>query len=433
MSLLIKGGRVIDPATNTDEIMDILLEGEKIKKIAKEINFSADQVLEVSGKIVSPGLIDMHTHLREPGREDEETIQSGTYAAIRGGFTTICCMPNTNPPIDDPLVAKFIYERGKRKGVIEVLPIGAISKRREGKELSEMGKMWKAGVVAFSDDGNWVQNTHLMRRALEYAKMFNLPLISHCEDKTLTQDGVMNEGYFSTILGLRGMPKEAEEIAIFRDITLSKMTGSPLHIAHLSCAGSVRLVKEAKEKGIKVSAEVTPHHFTLTEKEVTSFDTNTKINPPLRREEDLRVLKQGLRDGTIEVIATDHAPHSPEEKSRDYVKAPFGIIGLETALSLVIRELVEKNILSLTQALAKLTINPARILKIDRGRIKEGTKANLVIFDLNKSWVVRKENFLSRSSNSPFIGWRLPGVVEYTIFEGKIVYRNPNSCRKQHK
>ncbi len=423
MSLLIKGGRVIDPATNTDEIMDILLEKGEIKKISKSID-SREETLNVSGKIVSPGLIDMHTHLREPGREDEETIQSGTYAAARGGFTTICCMPNTTPAVDNPSVVKFIYEKAKKEGIIEVLPIGAISKERKGEELSEMGRMWKAGVVAFSDDGSWVKDTHLMRRALEYAKMFNLPLISHCEDKTLSQDGVMNEGYFSTILGLKGIPREAEEIAVFRDITLSKMTGSPLHIAHLSSAGSVKLIEKAKKSGIKVSAEVTPHHFTLTEKEVTSFNTNTRINPPLRGEEDLIVLKEGLKNGIIEVIATDHAPHSQEEKESDYVSAPFGLIGLETALSLVIKELVEKRVLSLIQALSKLTINPARILKINRGRIKEGVKANLVIFDLNKSWVVREEDFLSRSSNSPFIGWKLPGVVEWTIFEGKIVYRN---------
>jgi len=424
MSLLIKRGRVVDPASDTDEILDILIEDARIKRIDKDISSSSAEVIDASDKVVVPGLIDVHVHLREPGREDEETIQSGSRAAAKGGFTTICCMPNTDPAIDEPAVVESVYKQAQKRGVIEVLPIATITKGREGESLSEMIRLKRAGAVAFSDDGEWVANAHLMRRALEYAKMANVPIISHCEDKTLSQDGVMNEGYFSTILGLKGMPREAEEIALYRDLALGRMTGSHLHIAHVSTANSVRLIREAKQRGIKVTAEVCPHHLVLTDRQVVSFDTNTKVNPPLRDGEDVEALKEGLKDGTIDVIATDHAPHSLEEKELDYTLAPFGIIGLETALGLLVEELVEKNILSLVQLIAKLTISPARILGIDRGRISEGTKANLAIFDLKKRWKVKEEEFFSKSTNSPFIGWTLPALVEYTIVGGKVVYEN---------
>jgi len=424
MSLLIKRGRVVDPASDTDEILDILIEDARIKRIDKDISSSSAEVIDASDKVVVPGLIDVHVHLREPGREDEETIQSGSRAAAKGGFTTICCMPNTDPAIDEPAVVESVYKQAQKRGVIEVLPIATITKGREGESLSEMIRLKRAGAVAFSDDGEWVANAHLMRRALEYAKMANVPIISHCEDKTLSQDGVMNEGYFSTILGLKGMPREAEEIALYRDLALGRMTGSHLHIAHVSTANSVRLIREAKQRGIKVTAEVCPHHLVLTDRQVVSFDTNTKVNPPLRDGEDVEALKEGLKDGTIDVIATDHAPHSLEEKELDYTLAPFGIIGLETALGLLVEELVEKNILSLVQLIAKLTISPARILGIDRGRVSEGTKANLAIFDLKKRWKVKEEEFFSKSTNSPFIGWTLPALVEYTIVGGKVVYEN---------
>jgi len=422
MSILIKKGRVVNPTTKTDEILDILIEGERIKKIGANINFSAAQLIDASGKVVAPGFIDMHTHLREPGREDEETIQTGTYAAARGGFTTICCMPNTNPAIDEPSLVEFVLKEAQRRGIVEVLPIATISKNREGKDLSQMGRLKEAGAVAFSDDGDWVVSSHLMRRALEYVKMLNVPIISHCEDKSLNQDGVMNEGYFSTILGLKGMPAEGEEIAVFRDLLLAKMTGSYVHIAHVSTANSVRLIKEAKKAGIRVTAEVTPHHFTLTDEEVTSFNTNTKMNPPLRSKKDVEALKQGLKNNIIDVIATDHAPHTFEEKEKEYNFAPFGAIGLETALGLVIKELVKKNVISLMEAVAKLTINPACVLGIDRGEIKEGKKANLTIFDLEKIWEVKEEEFLSKSTNSPFLGWHLPARIEYTIVGGRVVY-----------
>lgn len=424
MSLLIKKGRLIDPATNYDAVVDILVDGGMIKKIAPKINRSGHELIDAANKVVVPGLIDMHTHLRQPGREDEETIQSGTRAAAKGGFTTICCMPNTDPPIDDPSLVEFIYREAERRGSVEVLPIATISKDRAGKDLSPMGRLKKAGVVAFSDDGDWVADSHLMRRALEYVKMLNLPLISHCEDRGLSQDGVMNEGYTSTILGLQGMPKEAEEVALFRDLALCKMTESPLHLAHLSTAESVELIRKAKVSGVRVTTEVTPHHFTLTDREVKSFDTNTKVNPPLRGSEDLEALKEGLKDATIDVIATDHAPHLVEEKEKEYNVAPFGIVGLETALGLVIKELVQTGALTLMEAIAKLTINPARILRINRGLVKEGAKANLTIFDLEKKWLVTEEEFFSKSKNSPFLGWELPGKVEWTIVGGKVVYQD---------
>lgn len=422
--LLIKGGRVLDPASNLDEICDVFIKEGKVRKIARNINLSYSELIDASDKIVIPGLIDMHVHLREPGREDEETIESGSRAAARGGFTTVCCMPNTDPPIDDPSLVKFIYEQAKNKGVVEVLPVATITKNREGEELSPMGRLKEAGAIAFSDDGSWVTNSALMRRALEYVKMLSLPIISHCEDKSLSAEGVMNEGYFSTVNGLAGIPREAEEVAIFRDLALARMTDSSLHLAHVSTANSVRLIRKAKNTGIKVTAEVTPHHLAISDEGITDFNTNTKVSPPFRGKEDIELLKESLRDNTIDVIATDHAPHTVEEKERDYEEAPFGIIGLETALSLVLREVVEKKVLSLMQAIARLTVNPARILGIDRGEIREEVKANITIFDPGKSWLVREEEFLSQSSNSPFLGWKLPGKVEWTIIGGKVVYRS---------
>jgi len=423
MSLLIKGGRVIDPASGIDDFLDIFIQEEKITKISKNLDLSGSQLIEAAGKVVSPGFIDIHTHLREPGREDEETIASGTRAAVRGGFTTVCCMPNTNPPIDEPSLVEFIYQQAKLKGVIEVLPIATITRKREGKNMAELGRLHRAGAIAFSDDGDWVADSNLMRRALEYTKMLGAPVISHPEDKSLSRRGVMNEGYFSTILGLEGIPREAEEIAVFRDLVLAKMTRSPLHLAHISTQGSIKLIREAKEKRIRVTAEVTPHHFTLTDEVVRNFDTNTKINPPLRTQEDINEIKKALKEGVIEVIATDHAPHSPEEKELDYPTAPFGIIGLETALGLIVRELVETKILTLTEAMAKLTINPAQILGLDRGYLREGGIANIAIFDPESRWRVTDKNFSSLSKNSPFIGWELPARVNWTIFRGKVVYK----------
>ena len=422
MSILIKKGKVIDPASGCEEVLDILIEGECIKKIDENIKSPNAKLIDAEGKVVIPGLVDMHTHLRQPGREDEETIRTGSLAAAKGGFTTICCMPNTNPPVDTPAVVNYIYREAKKWGVVEVLPVGAITVGRKGERLSEMGRLKKAGVVGFSDDGSWVVDSHLMRRAFEYTKMLNVPVISHCEDHSLSKGGVMNEGYYSTLLGLPGIPAEAEEIAVFRDLTLLKLTNCKLHIAHISTRGAVELVKKAKKDNLKVTSEVTPHHLTLSDEAVKSFDTNTKVNPPLRDKSDIQALKIGLKEGIIDVIATDHAPHAQQEKELGYPDAPCGIIGLETALSLVIKELVEPGVLTFKDAVAKLTINPSRILGIDRGEIKEGGVANLAIVNLSRVWEVKEEGFLSLSKNSPFIGWSLPAKVELTIFKGKLVY-----------
>lgn len=424
MSILIKGGKIIDPASQCEDFLDVFISGEKIKKLQKNLKMKeAEIIIDAREKIIIPGLVDMHTHVRQPGREDEETIKSASLAAARGGFTTICCMPNTTPPIDNPALVRFIHEEVRRNSLIEILPVGAITQNLEGKKISEMGRLKKAGVIGFSDDGKWVVNSQIMRRALEYAKMLDIPLISHCEDPSLSEGGVMNEGYWSCVLGFPGIPGEAEEIAVARDLALCRLTGCRLHIAHVSTRESVQLIREAKKRNLKISCEVTPHHLALSDEEVKTFDTNTKVNPPLRSHEDIEALKQGLKENIIDVIATDHAPHSPEEKELEYPNAPFGVIGLETALSVVLKTLVQSGVLTLKEAIAKLSLNPARILGIDRGSIQEGKTANLVIVNLKENWEVREEDFLSLSKNSPFIGWTLPGKVEYTICRGKIVYK----------
>jgi len=422
MAILIKGGKIVDPASGCEDLLDIFIEGERIKKIGRNIQSRGTEFIDAQGKVIIPGLVDMHTHLRQPGREDEETIRSGTLAAARGGFTTLCCMPNTTPPIDNPAMVEYIYREARKNAVVEVLPIGALSFNREGKRLSEMGRLKKAGVVGFSDDGKWLTDSNLMRRALEYVKMLDVPVISHCEDPYLSKNGVMNEGYWSTVLGLPGIPAEAEKIAVGRDLALLELTGCRLHIAHVSTKGAVDLIRKAKQDNLRVSCEVTPHHLALSEEAVRSFNTNTKVNPPLRTDKDIQALKEGLKESVIEVIATDHAPHSAEEKELEYPEAPFGIIGLETALSLVIKELVKPGVLTFMEAVAKLTLNPSRVLGIERGFIREGGIANLAVVDLTESWEVKEDEFLSLSKNSPFLGWTLPGRVEFTICKGRIVY-----------
>ncbi|MBT9131734.1 dihydroorotase [candidate division NPL-UPA2 bacterium Unc8] len=419
MKLLLKGGRVIDPSRGVNRVSDILIDRGRIAEIGRNIPHKGERVIDVKGKIVSPGLIDMHVHLREPGNEEAETIETGTRAAARGGFVLLACMPNTNPTIDNQDTVAFIHSMTKKKGAARVLPIGSITKGLEGKELAEMGELKGSGVVAVSDDGGVIHNCDIMRHALEYAKMLELLVISHCEDETLNIDGVMNEGYWATSLGLAGTPTASEEIAVARNIRLLELSGGALHIAHLSCAGSVSLVREAKKRGINVTCETAPHYFTLTDEAIKEYNTNTKVKPPLRGKKDVEAIKEGLSDGTIDVIATDHAPHTPEEKEVEYELAPFGMIGLETALPLILG-LTREGVLDLNEALAKITNNPARILNLDGGTLKVGSTADITVIDLEEKVIVKKDSFQSKSRNSPFIGWELQGMAVLTICGGKI-------------
>ncbi|MBI5573178.1 MAG: dihydroorotase [Elusimicrobia bacterium] len=428
MNLLILNGTVCDPANRTYKKADIFIENGKIKKCSPRIYSGVNEakIIDAKGKIVVPGLIDIHTHLREPGREDEETIRTGTSAAAVGGFTTICCMPNTNPVIDSVSGVKFVFATAHQEGVVNVLPIGAITKKSEGLELAEIGKMKNAGIVAISDDGKPVMNANIMRRALEYCKMLDIPVISHCEDANLSALGEMNEGYISTLLGLKGIPKQAEEIMVARDIALCELTEGKLHIAHVSTAHSVELIRDAKKRGIKVTAETAPQYFSLTDEEVkiSNYNTNTKVNPPLRTKEDVNAILRGLADGTIDCIASDHAPHLIEEKEQEYKIAPFGIIGLETTLPLVITNIVNEKILSLSSAISKLTYNPAKILGLEKGTLAVGSDADITIIDLNKTKPIQK--FESKCKNSPFIGMKLTGFATTTIVAGKIIMEDGN-------
>ncbi len=422
MKLLIKNSRVIDPANNIDDSLDILVEGNIIKKIAKGIKAEGTaKIIDAKGKIVTPGLIDIHTHLREPGFEYKETIKTGTMAAAAGGFTTICCMPNTNPVNDNRVVTEFILSKSAKEGIVNVLPIGAITKGSQGKELAEIGDMRSAGCVAISDDGRGVMDAEVMRRGLEYTKAFDIPVIAHCEDANLSSGGAMNEGFASTTLGLRGIPKAAEDVMVVRDIALSELTGAKLHIAHVSSAGSVESIRTAKKRGIKVSCETCPHYFSLTEDAVIGYNTNAKVNPPLRTKEDVRAIKEGLKDGTIDIIASDHAPHAVHEKEIEFDYASFGMIGLETSLPLIL-SLVREGVLTLNDAIAKITINPARLLKLKKGALSEGADADITIIDPEKEWVVDVNNLKSKSKNTPFVEWKMKGKAVMTIVGGSIVY-----------
>jgi len=422
--LLIKGGKVVSPADDLNEELDLLVVDGKVTEVAEEIDASEAEVIDATGKIVTPGLIDMHVHLREPGFEHKEDIKSGTESAAAGGFTSVACMPNTEPVVDNATVVNYINDKAKINAKVNVFPIGSITKGLEGKELAEIGFMKEAGIVAISDDGETVMNSELMKLALEYVKAFDLPVISHCEDKTLTENGVVHEGYYSTVTGLDAIPAAAEDIIVARDIRLAEMTGTPLHIAHVSTKRAVELVRDAKARGVQVTAEVTPHHFTLTDEAITTFDTNTKVNPPLRSSEDVTAIKEGLADGTIDVIATDHAPHAWEEKDVEYDYAPFGIAGLETALPLVITELVKPEVLSLEEAIEKLTINPAQILSLNKGRLTVGEDADITVIDLDQEYEVDANKFYSKGKNSPFIGEVLGGRAVATIVNGKLVMKN---------
>ena len=420
MDILIKNGYLIDPKGKKEGRFDILVSKGKVEKISKKINKKTKNIIDAKGKLIFPGLIDIHCHLREPGREDEETILSGSKSAVSGGFTTICCMPNTNPPLDNKVSIRFVYDRG-REALCEVLPIGAITVKREGKLLAPYGEMVKEGAVAFSDDGNCIMDSLVMRRALEYTKLYGKPVISHSEDENLKKNGVMNEGPLSTKMGLRGIPKEAEEIMVARDVFLSNLTGGRLHIAHITTSNAVKLVKEAKRRNKKITCEAAIHHLILTEEAVSGYNPNAKVSPPLRTEKDRKALIAGLKDGTIDCIVTDHAPHSEEEKEMGFEMAPFGMIGFETALSLSMKLLDEG--LSLKEIISKFTEGPSRVIGIDRGEIKEGERADIVIFDPDYEWVYKKEEIKSKSKNSPFINWKLKGKVIWTICSGKIVYQ----------
>ncbi len=384
-----------------------------------------DRVFDAGGLVVCPGFIDMHVHLREPGREDAETIATGTAAAAKGGFTSICCMPNTAPPNDSQSVTEFIRDRARQAGLVSVYPIGAISKGLKGEELAEIAELARAGCVAVSDDGRPVMNAALMRRALEYTSMFGLPVIAHEEDLHLAEGGVMHEGRVSTELGLKGIPPEAEAVMVARDILLAEQAGGRLHIAHVSTAAAVRLIREAKARGVAITGEATPHHFTLTDEAVRGFSPNAKMNPPLRSAEDVKAIQDALADGTLEVIATDHAPHTVQEKEQEFDAAPFGIVGLETALGLIISRLVLPGVLTLPQAIAALTLHPARVLGLPTGRLTPGTDADITIIDPAKTWTVDVTQFASRSHNSPFHGWTLTGEVVATLVRGRVVWERP--------
>ncbi|MDP8258388.1 MAG: dihydroorotase [Candidatus Aadella gelida] len=423
MNILIKNGRIIDPANGIDKKGDILIEKGKIVKVGENIKAKDAALIDAKGKICAPGFIDMHTHLREPGREDAETIETGVKAAIAGGFTTVCAMPNTTPPCDDQSIAELIIRKAEEIGLARVVPIGTITKERKGEELSQMAEMKKAGCKAMSDDGDTVQDASLMRRALEYASMMDLLVITHCEDKALASDGVAREGYYSTILGLSPIPAEAESTIVERDIRLAEKAEANIHIAHVSTSSSIEIIRAAKKRGVKVTAEVTPHHLSLRDADLTEYDTNLKVNPPLAPEEDVKALKMALKDGTIDVIATDHAPHPENEKEKEFDYAPFGMIGLETALPVTRKALLDEKHLEWNELIEKFTCNPARILGLDRGTLGEGKAADIIIIDPEEEWVYKKEEIISKSKNSPFVGKKMKGRVTDVIVAGKHVLK----------
>jgi len=435
-SLLIQGGRIIDPSQGIDEIGSLLITEGEISWLGKgEATPSQPDydVLHARGLIVCPGFIDLHCHLRQPGFEEKETIATGTNAAAKGGFTTICCMPNTNPPLDNQTAVEYVKSKAASEGVVRVLPIGCISKGRKGEELAEMGELASAGVIAFSDDGEPALNSHIMRQALDYSRAFDLPIIDHCEDRALTEGGQMNEGIISTKLGLHGIPNAAEDIIVARDLALAQLTGGRLHIAHTTAEGSVDLIRRAKERGIKVTAEVTPHHLTLTEERVIGYDTNAKVNPPLRTERDIQALIQGLSDNTIDIIATDHAPHTEADKLCEFGLAPFGISGFETALGSLM-SLVHDGELSLVTLIAKLTYEPAKIIGNKYGRLGTlaiGASADVTLFNPALEWVVDTKAFASKGKNTPLAGERLKGRVMATISQGKLVYKEDSVIVKE--
>ena len=435
-SLLIQGGHIIDPSQGLDEIGSLLITEGKISWLGRGETTPPQpeyDVLHAEGLIVCPGFIDLHCHLRQPGFEEKETIATGTRAAAKGGFTTICCMPNTNPPLDNQAMIDYVKSTAASEGIVRVLPIGCISKGRKGEELAEMEELASAGVIGYSDDGNPVSNLRLMCQALDSSRTLGLPIIDHCENISLTEGGLMNEGTISTRLGLRGMPAAAEEIMVDRDLALARLTGGRLHIAHVSTEGSVNLIRQAKEKGTKVTAEVTPHHLTLTEERVIGYDTNAKVNPPLRTKRDIQALIQGLKENVIDIIATDHAPHTKTDKLGDFTTAAFGISGFETALGSLM-SLVHGGQLALPTLIAKLTCEPARIIGNkygELGTLNIGALADITIFNPDMEWVVEPEAFASKGKNTLLAGSRLKGRVMATISQGKLAYKDDSITVKE--
>jgi len=419
MDILIINGLIIDPASKVHEMLDILVSNGKIVKLGKQGAISTDgtKVIDAKGKIVVPGLVDMHVHLREPGFEYKETIATGTAAAKAGGFTAVCCMPNTKPINDSRTVTEYILAQARNMPAT-VFPIGAITKGSKGAECTAVAELRAAGCVALSDDGRSVMNSAIMRAAMDGLKRFDMPVISHCEDENLAAGGVMNEGEISKKLNLKGIPHAAEDIMVARDIALAELTGCRLHVAHVSTAGAVRLVRDAKDRGVKVTAETCPHYFTLTDEAVREYNAMAKMNPPLRTPRDVDAVKQGLKDGTIDVIATDHAPHSTEEKAAALDRAAFGIVGLETAVGLSLR-LVDEGVLSLSDVIRKLSLNPATALKLNKGTLSIGSDADITIIDLDEKWVVDAPLFRSKARNTPFNGWELKGRAVQTLLGGK--------------
>ncbi len=427
MSILIKGGRVVDPANKIDAILDVLIEGNKISKVAKNIKARAEIIIDASNKIVAPGIIDMHTHLRQPGREDKETVASATAAAAKGGITTVLAMPNTQPAMDCVESIELLQGIINKSALVNVLICGTITKERKGQELSNIAALKKTGVVAISDDGCSVDNDELMFEAFKKAKQAGLLTISHSEDKKLSAKGVINLGFNSTRLGLRGISNESEYTRISRDIALAEKSKATVHIAHVSCRESVEIIAKAKKKGIKVTCETAPHYFALTDEALLGYDTNMKMNPPLRSKEDLAAIRQGLIDGTIDAIASDHAPHTENEKDIEFERAEFGVVGLETELSVSITELLDQKILNWPGLIEKLSLNPAKILGLDKGTLAEGAFADIIIISDQERWVVDKQNLVSKSKNSAFLGRSLKGLVDYTICNGNIVYKQGSS------
>jgi len=424
MGLLIKNAIIVNADKAWEAPQDILCEEGKITQIAATIAVGKHEVIDAKGKKVLPGLIDIHTHLRQPGREDKETIETGSRAAVKGGFTSIMCMPNTNPVIDNAMVVEFIIREAKRVGLCNVYPIGAITKGQQDGELTDMSELKAAGCLAFSDDGKSVLNSRLFRLSMEYAKMLDVLIIEHCQDPLLTAGGVMNEGVVSTRIGLKGDPGIAETVTVARDIEIAHYLNARVHLAHMSLKRSCDLIRFAKSQGIKVTAEACPHHFVLTDEACSSFDTSTKVNPPLRSQEDVDAIKAAIADGTIDCIVTDHAPHTKEDKEVGFDGAPFGLIGLETSLGLTMTELVKPGIINLSQMVDRMSTAPARIVGLtNKGIIAQGFDADITIVDSDREWTVTKEGFASKSKNSPFIGRRLYGQVEYTICGGRMVYQ----------